>query len=146
LQKITRKLLDERRGENMIKLVNGIPEKFTDMDEQVKFFEQMNEDVGPIMMINKFNVIPEQADEFLKAFAATAEFMKKQPGYISAQLHRGIAGSCTFINIEVWESAHHFKRTVTSPGFQSSIVGLPPSTIMSPHLFKKVAVPGICVD
>jgi quinol monooxygenase YgiN len=130
----------------MIKLVNGIPEKFTEMDEQVNFFEQMNEDVGPIMMINKFNVNPEQADEFLKAFAATAEFMKKQPGYISAQLHRGIAGSFTFINIEVWESADHFKRTVTSPGFQSSIVGLPSSTIMSPHLFKKVAVPGICVD
>jgi quinol monooxygenase YgiN len=130
----------------MIKLVNGIPEKFTEMDEQVKFFEQMNEDVGPIMMINKFNVIPEQADEFLKAFAATAEFMKKQPGYISAQLHRGIAGSCTFINIEVWESADHFKRTVTSLGFQSSIVGLPSSTRMSAHLFKKVAVPGICVN
>jgi quinol monooxygenase YgiN len=130
----------------MIKLVNGIPEKLIEMDEQVKFFEQMNEDVGPIMMINKFNVEPEQADEFLKAFAATAEFMKKQPGYISAQLHRGIAGSCTFVNIEVWESADHFKQTIASPGFRSSITGLPSSTIMSPHLFKKVAVPGICVD
>ena len=130
----------------MIKLVNGAPEKLTEMDEQVKFFDQMNEDLGPIMMINKFNVEPEEVDEFLKAFAATAEFMKKQPGYISAQLHRGIAGSCTFINIEVWESADHFKRTVTSPGFQSSIVSLPSNTIMSPHLFKKVAVPGICVS
>ena len=130
----------------MIKLVNGTPEKLIEMDEQVKFFEQMNEEVGPIMMINKFNVEPEQSDEFLKAFAATAEFMKKQPGYISAQLHRGIAGSCTFVNIEVWESADHFKQTVTSPRFRSSITGLPSSTIMSPHLFKKVAVPGICVD
>ena len=130
----------------MIKLVNGTPEKLIEMDEQVKFFEQMNEDVGPIMMINKFNVEPEQADDFLKAFAATAEFMKKQPGYISAQLHRGIAGSYTFINIEVWESADHFRKTVTSTGFRSSITGLPSGTIMSPHLFKKVEVPGICVD
>jgi quinol monooxygenase YgiN len=130
----------------MIKLVNGIPEMLIEADEQVKFLEQMNEDVGPIIMINKFNVVPEQADEFLKAFAATAEFMKKQPGFISVQLHRGIAGSYTFINMEVWESADHFKRTITSPGFQSSITGLPSSTIMSPHLFKKVAVPGICVD
>ena len=132
----------------MIKLVNGIPEKLIEMDEQVTLVEQMNEDkgVGPVMQINKFNVKPEEVDEFLKAFAATAEVMKKQPGHISAQLHRGIAGSCVFLNYEVWESAEHFKRAVSSPEFQSSIVGLPPSTVMSPHLFKKVAVPGICVD
>jgi quinol monooxygenase YgiN len=130
----------------MIKLVNGIPEKLTEVDEQVTFIKQVNEDASPVILINKFNVDPEEVDEFLKAFAATGEFMKKQPGFISAQLHRGIAGSCAFLNYEVWESADHFKRTITSPGFHSSIVGLPPSTIMSPHLFKKLAVPGLCVD
>lgn len=133
--------------EMMIKLVNGIPEKLVEMDEQVTFVEQMNQDtVGPIMQINKFNVNPDEVDEFLKAFAATAEVLKRQPGYISAQLHRGIAGSCVFLNYEVWESAEHFKQAVSSSEFQSSIVGLPPSTVMSPHLFKKVAVPGICVE
>ena len=126
----------------MIKLVNGIPEKLIEMDERVTLVEQMNEDkdAGPVMQINKFNVKPEEVDEFLKAFAATAEVMKKQPGYISAQLHRGIASSCVFLNYEVWESAAHFKRAISSSEFQSSIVGLPPNTIMSPHLFKKVAV------
>jgi quinol monooxygenase YgiN len=106
----------------------------------------MDEDAGPVMQINKFNVDPDEVDEFLKAFAATAEVLKRQPGYISAQLHRGIAGSCVFLNYEVWESSKHFKQAVSSSEFQSSIVGLPPSTVMSPHLFKKVAVPGICVD
>lgn len=130
----------------MIKLVNGIPEKLVEMDEQIMFTKQMDDDAGPIMQINKFNVSPEEVDEFLKAFATTAEVLKKQPGYISAQLHRGIAGSCVFLNYEVWESTEHFKRAVSSPDFQSSIVDLPPSTIMSPHLFKKVAVQGICVD
>jgi quinol monooxygenase YgiN len=130
----------------MIKLVNGIPEKLVEMDDQVTFVEQMDEDAGPVMLINKFNVNPEEVDKFLEAFAATAEVLKRQPGYISAQLHRGIAGSCVFLNYEVWESAGHFKRAVSSSDFQSSIVGLPPSTVMSPHLFKKVAVPGICVD
>jgi heme-degrading monooxygenase HmoA len=132
--------------EMMIKLVNGIPEKLVEMDEQVTFVEQMNQDTGPVMQINKFNVNPDEVDEFLKAFAATAEVLKRQPGYISAQLHRGIAGSCVFLNYEVWESAEHFKQAVSSSEFQSSIVGLPPNTVMSPHLFKKVAVPGICVD
>ncbi|MGH9925048.1 MAG: antibiotic biosynthesis monooxygenase family protein [Nitrososphaeraceae archaeon] len=53
------------------------------------------------MLTNKFNVDPEEVDEFLKAFAATDKVLKRQPGYISAQLHRGIAGSCVFLNYEV---------------------------------------------
>lgn len=56
----------------MIKLVNGIPEKLVEMDEQVSFFEQMNkDDTGPVILINKFNVDPDEVDEFLKAFAVT---------------------------------------------------------------------------
>jgi quinol monooxygenase YgiN len=130
----------------MIKLVNGRPEKLTEVDKQVTFAEQINEDASPVILTNKFNVDPEEVDEFIKAFAATAEFMKKQPGNISAQLHRGIGGSCGFLNYEVWESADDFKRTITSPEFQSSIAGLPTNTVMSPHLFQKVAVSGICLD
>ena len=130
----------------MIKIVNGIPERLVEMDEKVTFLQQIDEDVGPVMQINKFNVNPEEVDQFLKAFASTAEVLKQQPGYISAQLHRGIAGSCVFLNYEVWESAEHFKRAISSPDFQSNLAALPSSTVMSPHLFKKVAVPGICVD
>jgi hypothetical protein len=33
-------------------------------------------------------------DQLLKAWAADAAFLKTQPGCISAQLHRGIGGSC----------------------------------------------------
>jgi quinol monooxygenase YgiN len=130
----------------MIELVNGIPEKLIGMDERVNLVEQMDEDAGSILQINKFNVNPDEVDEFLKSFAATAEVLKRQPGYISAQLHRGIACSCVFLNYEVRESNEHFKRAVSSPDFQSSIADLPPSTVMSPHLCKKVAVPGTCVD
>jgi quinol monooxygenase YgiN len=130
----------------MIKLVNGIPEKLVEMDERVKFLGQVDQEVGPVILINKFNVDPEEVDEFLKAFADTDKVLRRQPGYISAQLHRGIAGSCIFLNYEVWESAKHFKQAISSSEFRSSIVGLPPSTVMSPHLFKKVAVPGVCVE
>jgi quinol monooxygenase YgiN len=130
----------------MIKLVNGVPEKLVEMDEKVKLLQQVDQEVGPIILINKFNVDPEEVDEFLKAFAATGKVLRQQPGYISAQLHRGIAGSCVFLNYEVWESAKHFNQAIGSTEFQSSIVGLPPSTVMSPHLFKKVAVSGVCVE
>ncbi len=60
--------------------------------------------VAPVILINKFNVKPEDVDQFLKIWAADAAIMKQQPGFISAQLHRGIGGSCVFINYAVWES------------------------------------------
>lgn len=129
------------------KISKWYTEKLVEMDERVVFAEQMNEDdTGPVILINNFNVGPDEVDEFLKAFAATDRVLKRQPGYISAQLHRGIAGSCVFLNYEVWESAKQFNQAVSNSEFRSSIVGLPPSTVMSPHLFKKVAVPGVCVD
>jgi quinol monooxygenase YgiN len=86
-------------------------------------------------------------DEFLKAWATEAEKFKQQPGFISTQLHRGIGGSGTFVNYAVWESAALFKKavnTVMNPLERMS--AYPASTVASPHLFKKVAVPGICVD
>jgi heme-degrading monooxygenase HmoA len=85
-------------------------------------------------------------DELLKAWAADASFLKTQPGYISAQLHRGIGGSCCFMNIAVWESVAHFKQAFMHPTFQAHLNDYPPSTEASPHLFSKVAVPSICVS
>jgi quinol monooxygenase YgiN len=117
-----------------------------EMDEKVTLNSQLGEDVGAVILLNKFTVKPEDVDEFLKVFAATTNVMKQQPGFISAQLHRGIAGSSTFFNYAVFESAKHFKRAFNTQEFRSSMAALPPDTVMSPHLFKKVAVPGICAD
>ena len=117
-----------------------------EMDEKITLAKQLDEDVGPIVVMNRFNVGPDEVDEFLKVFAKTTEIFKQQPGFISAQLHRGIAGSSTFINYVVWESAAHFKQAFNRPEFRSNIADVLPNTVMSPHLFKKVAVPGICVD
>ena len=64
-----------------------------EMDEQVGIFTQMEENVGPVILINKFSVGPEDFDKFLKAWATEAKKFKQQPGFISTQLHRGIAGS-----------------------------------------------------
>jgi quinol monooxygenase YgiN len=121
--------------------------KLVEMDERVGIFAQMEENVGPVILINKFSVGPEDFDEFLKAWAAEAEKFKQQPGFISTQLHKGIGGSGTFVNYAVWESAAHFKRAVNNvmnPNDRMS--AFPASTVASPHLFKKVGVPGICVD
>jgi heme-degrading monooxygenase HmoA len=120
--------------------------RIVEMDEDVTLKSQLEEDVGSVILLNKFTVKLEDVDQFLKLFAATTEMFKQQPGFISAQLHRGIGGSSTIFNYVIWDSAEHFKLAFNRPVFRSSMADLLPNTVMSPHLFKKVAVPGICVD
>jgi quinol monooxygenase YgiN len=118
-----------------------------EMDRHVSLFEQMDEQrVGPVILINTFTVEPEEVDRLQQAWASDAAFMRQQPGFISTQLHRGIGRSSTFVNYAVWESVEQFKRAFTNPEFQAKLQDYPPSAAASPHLFKKVAVPGICVN
>ena len=116
-----------------------------EMNDQVTFAQQLQQDTGPIILINTFDVARDEADQMLKVWAEDAAFMKQQPGFISTQLHRGIAGSTTFINVAVWESAHALRAAFSSPEFQAHTARYPDSTVTQPHLFEKVAVPGICV-
>jgi Antibiotic biosynthesis monooxygenase len=67
-------------------------------------------------------------------------------GFISTQLHRGIGGSRVFLNYAVWESSEHFERAFGHPEFRSHLVHYPASTRVSPRLFQKLAMPGICVS
>jgi heme-degrading monooxygenase HmoA len=120
--------------------------RIIEMDEKVTIKSQLEEDVGPVIVLNKFTVKPEDVDEFLRVFEDTTKKFKQQPGFISAQLHRGIGGSSTFFNYVVWESAEHFKGAFSRPEFKASMAEVLPNVTMSPHLFKKVAVPGICVE
>ena len=120
--------------------------KMVEMDEAVTLQQQMGQaEVGPVILINKFNVAPEEVEAFLSAWTADAAFFKGQPGFISTQLHRGIGGSCVFINYAVWESVSHFRQALSQPEFQEALKAYPPSAVGSPHLFQKVAVPNICV-
>jgi hypothetical protein len=49
------------------------------------------------------------------------------------------------VNVAVWESVDAFRRAFSDPEFRARLGDYPPSTVASPHLFTKVAVPGICV-
>jgi quinol monooxygenase YgiN len=121
--------------------------KLVEMDERVGIFTQMEEDVGPVILLNKFSVDPKEFDQFLKGYAIDNEKFKQQPGFISTQLYKSIDGSGTFVNYAIWESAAHFKRAVNNVmNPNDTMSAFPASTVASPHLFKKVAVQGICVD
>ncbi len=119
--------------------------KFAEMDAAVTLADQLEDDGGPVILVNTFNVPVEDADRLVAAWAGDAALMKGQPGFISTQLHRGIAGSGTFLNYAVWETTAHFRAAFASPEFQARLGAYPESATVSPHLFRKMAVPGICV-
>ena len=115
------------------------------LDPAFPIERQIALDTGAVVLVNLFTV--DQADEpaLLRAWQADAAFMKQQPGFISTQLHRATGESCTFLNYAVWESTAHFRAAFSHPQFRSSLAAYPSSTVASPHLFRKVAVAGICV-
>jgi heme-degrading monooxygenase HmoA len=120
--------------------------RLRELDDRARLADQLAEEVGPVILINTFQVAAEDVDALLKAWAADAAYLKQQPGFISAQLHRGIAGSGVLCNLAVWESVQAFRNAFGDPQFQATFARYPDSTVASPHLFQKVAVPGICVD
>lgn len=119
--------------------------RLREMDERTTYMQQLQEDDGPVVLMNQFNVAPEEVARFLAVWAEDAAFMKQQPGFISTQLHRGIAASTTFMNVAVWESARALGDAFRSPEFQEAAARYPDSAVAAPHVFQKVAVSGICV-
>jgi len=116
-----------------------------EMDDSVTLQQQLEVEIGPVILINQFKVKPEEASQLVEAWTRDAAFLKQQPGFISAQLHRGIGGSSVFVNYAVWQSVADFRQAFSQPQFRKSLGAYPPSTKASPHLFQKVAVPNICV-
>ena len=102
-------------------------------------------DATSIVLVNVFTLDKADEQTFLQAWQVDADFMKRQPGFISTQLHRAIGESPTYLNYAVWESTADFRAAFTHPEFRAKLSAYPSSAVASPHLFQKVAVPGICV-
>jgi heme-degrading monooxygenase HmoA len=115
------------------------------LDENVPIFRQIDSEVSPVVLVNLFHVADPDIPALMTAWEADANWMKKQPGYISTQLHRGIAGSNVFMNYAVWESVAHFRAAFTNPEFTAALSHYPSSAVASPHLFTRLTVPNLCV-
>lgn len=116
------------------------------LDEFVTHEEQMEEGGRePVVLVNIFHVEPEKADEFVSVWGGIIRGFKSQPGFISVQLHRGTAGSGTFLVYSIWESVEHYRAVIMNPDFQGELPAYPDGTVATPHLFSKVAVENVCV-
>ncbi len=115
------------------------------LDPAFPIERQIAIEAGSVVLVNVFTL--DKADEqiFLRAWQDDAQFMKRQPGFISAQLHRAIGESPTYFNYAVWESTADFRNAFMHPEFRAKMSAYPSSAVASPHLFQKVAVSGVCV-
>ncbi|PCE32588.1 antibiotic biosynthesis monooxygenase family protein [Burkholderia ubonensis] len=119
--------------------------QFRPLDPAFPIDRQLAEEVAPVVLVNVFTLEPADEQTFLRVWQDDAAFMKRQPGFISTQLHRAVGERPTYLNYAVWESTAHFRAAFTDPAFRAKLSAYPASAVASPHLFQKVAVEGICV-
>ncbi|MCT7658000.1 antibiotic biosynthesis monooxygenase family protein [Mycobacterium deserti] len=116
------------------------------VDSDTDFFAQLDDDGGPVTLVNTF-VVPEgKYDQMVEAWRLDSEVMKAAKGFISAQLYRGIHGSRVVTNVAVWESAEDLRNAINSEGFIAVLSKYPEGTVAYPHLLRRVAVPGVCTS
>lgn len=115
------------------------------LDADVPIFQQLAAAVSPVVLVNLFRVAEPDIPSLLQAWESDANWMKQQPGYISTQLHRAVAGSNLFLNYAVWESVAHFRAAFDHPDFKKALESYPSSAVASPHLFTRLSVRNLCV-
>jgi heme oxygenase (mycobilin-producing) len=75
----------------------------------------------PIVLIHPFQVNAGQEEEFLTAWKAVDQYMKKQNGFIETKLHRSLnynnLTTFSFVNIAHWESAEAFRTAISNDNF-----------------------------
>lgn len=115
------------------------------LDPAFPIDRQLEVEATNVVLVNVFTLDAADEQAFLLAWQDDAALMKRQPGFISTQLHRAIGPSPTYLNNAVWQSTADFRAAFTSPEFRAKLSAYPASAKASPHLFQKAAVPGICV-
>ena len=115
------------------------------LDPAFPIDRQLALEAGPVVLVNVFTLDRTDEAGFLRCWQDDAAFMKRQPGFISTQLHRAVGEHPTYLNYAVWESTAAFRAAFTHPEFAAKLGAYPSSAVASPHLFQKVAVAGVCV-
>lgn len=75
----------------------------------------------PMTLIHPFQLSAEQEQHFLESWKKVDDYMKKQKGFISTTLYRGLSHpkltTFSFINVALWENADAFQLAVNNDQF-----------------------------
>jgi heme oxygenase (mycobilin-producing) len=91
-----------------------------------------------VILINPFEVPDGENDEdFLRGWERAADYMRRQPGFMSSRLHRALRPDARFrfVNIAEWESPPDFQAAVETDEFREIAAGAAPG---SPALYEVV--------
>ncbi|WP_424974951.1 antibiotic biosynthesis monooxygenase family protein [Dinoroseobacter sp. S124A] len=117
---------------------------FEPLDPEFPIEHQLSVEAGPVVLINLFTIDPADQEALLEAWKADALYMKKQPGYISTQMHKAVGDSSMYLNYAVWDTVADFRAAFSNPEFKQALSHYPSSAVTAPHLFEKVAVSNCC--
>jgi DNA-binding response OmpR family regulator len=73
---------------------------------------------GQVVLINRLTVASEDVPCFLAVWADEEEYMRRQPGFVSAQLHRARRDDGPYVRVVVWDSAQALEAALHSPQAQ----------------------------
>jgi heme-degrading monooxygenase HmoA len=125
---------------------------YESVDPAVSFQNQIQSDYsGPVTLV-VMDVFDSAGDltAFMEGWSVHAGFMRSQPGFISAQMHRGIGGANVLLTCAVWESLAAFRSAGQSEerAGKDSVESSkkPPGYVVGRRvLLQKIAIPGLCV-
>lgn len=117
---------------------------FKPLDPDFPIQQQLGVEAGPVVLVNLFTVDANDEDALVSAWRDDALWMKKQPGYISTQLHKAVGESSMYLNYAIWDSIADFRTAFSNPEFKNALSHYPSSAVTAPHLFEKIAVANCC--
>jgi heme-degrading monooxygenase HmoA len=101
---------------------------------------QIQTDNQPVTQINVITPEPGKQDEALALLAERAQFMQKQPGFISISLHRSLDGK-RIVNYVQWRSRDLLQAAHKSPQFRKQWGRFDEMTgEIDPHLYEVAKV------
>ena len=75
--------------------------------------------MNKIVLINQIEVPKQEVTDFLERWKAARDFMKKQPGFISASLRRCLSWRAAerFVSISEWRDFKHLNSALSISDF-----------------------------
>lgn len=95
--------------------------QFKPMDPACPIQQQIAIDAQPVVLVDVFTLAAADEADFLAVWKDDAAFMKRQPGFISTQLHRALGDSPTYLNYAIRESTAAFRAAFTHPEFVAKL-------------------------
>jgi|WetSurMetagenome_2_1015567.scaffolds.fasta_scaffold02998_8 heme oxygenase (mycobilin-producing) len=79
--------------------------------------------MAKVILINSFEVPQAKEDECPAFWERAAEYMRRQPGFVSTKLHRAVISGAGFhfVNVAEWESPEHFQKAVEKEEFNDLV-------------------------